>query len=93
MLTNKQTEHFQNTLVDILSTQRLYNYDVQASYYPKLLSLVDLQDDIELVSNTGAHYRVKDYPHITFTKNELETIESRYTQIKSQELSQELVKV
>ena len=67
----------------------MYEYDINATYYEKLLSLIDIQDDIELITNAGTLYKVKDYPHIVFTRRELEQIGERYTQLKFPELSEE----
>jgi hypothetical protein len=80
---------FEAIIVEIIATQRVYQYDTTASYYTKLLSLVDIEDDIELVSNNGSLFLVKDYPHITFTRKELDAMWDRYTQLKYPELSEE----
>lgn len=83
-------EIFENILIDIVSSQRIYAYDTGASYYKKLLLLVDIQDDIALESDVGVSYHVRDYPDIVFTRKELEEIGNRYTQLKFPELSQKV---
>lgn len=63
-------------------------FDTNASYYPKLLEIFEVENEITLVaSDAGKSYKVEGCKDVFFTRKELDEIGNRYTHIKFPELS------
>lgn len=89
----RSAEFYEKILKEIADLPNFYRnrFDIHESYYPKLLDIFEVENDIRLIaSDMGHRYKVEWCRELFFTRLELQKIWERYTQIKYPELSEEL---
>lgn len=86
IVNGKSIWRFERILSLIIGQKLISHFDEKSSYYETLRVLDDIEDDIYLITDTWVYYTVKDYPHIRFSRRELEEIGDRFTQLRIPEL-------
>lgn len=86
IINGKSISRFEKILSRIIAQKMISHFDENSSYYETLRLLDDIEDDIVLMTDTWVYYTVKDYPHIRFSRRELEEIGNRFTQLHIPEL-------